>query len=297
MSFDPKGAAADFFEFLGRHGVQWFFVEAQSRKLNGERGAPLGQFFKSALAWHFKRCALEFERLSARLEKAGKKRVDLQTRESPAFSGARLLHIDDLQEHFLNELLHWWSGPMVIMETSPHNFQALLVSPRALQKDKLGLCLKALANKFVGDKKAASVGQLHRFPGSPNFKARVVIDGQPFFCRTLLLQDGEADGMLELQELLAELPLPLTPTPAKSAKAHAGGVAAGAGGNSEKAFRWAVNQLKADVANDTILRGLTVNYLSHHDLADWPKRTLHNARHALGMESERYHSSTKTKTA
>lgn len=291
MEFDYEAATA-FFDFLGQHGVEWFFIEAQCRKLDGQRGAPLGQFFGHKFATNFQKCPTAFANFIRRLERAGKKKFDLQTRESPSRLGARLVLIDDLMEHSIKQLIHWWSGPMVVMETSPSNFQALLVSQKPLSTSEQFLLQKMLAVEFEGDKGATASGQLHRLPGSINFKNSALIDGRPFCCKLTLLREGEDCQLDQLPELLnserTPASAPLNFTQPRRPPRVVGDAATGKD-NSAAAFRWTVQQLKKGAKEETILIALSTNFLAHHDPWDWPKRTLQNAKFSLGMASNRYH--------
>jgi hypothetical protein len=291
MEFDLE-VAATFFDFLGQHGVEWFFIEAQSRKLDGQRGAPLGQFFGRKFATNFQKCPAGFATLIGRLQRVGKKKFDLQTRESPSRLGARLVLIDDLMEHSIKQLIHWWSGPMVVMETSPSNFQALLVSQRPLPTSEQFLLQKMLAVKFEGDYGATGSGQLHRLPGSTNFKKSALIDGRPFCCKLTLLSEGEDCQVDQFSELLKSATAP-PPAPHNLTQPclppRVVGDAATGKDNSAAAFRWTVQQLKKGAKEESILMALSTTYLAHHDPRDWPKRTLHNAKFSLGMAPNRYH--------
>lgn len=285
-----KEAVDKFFNFFGGHGVVWFFVDGQPRLKTGpncgQRGAPVGALFGCKWAVHHSKCAAGFERLAARLANRGKQNVDLQTRESPGAAGARLLLIDDLMEHSVGDLMTWWSGPLVVMETSPNNFQALLVSPRGLTKTEQSICQASLAKKFEGDAGATGAGQLHRFPGSPNFKGAGA--ASPFICKTLVQCDGEDAGFEQLNELLNDGSLDRSSTPAWRAPARRGGVATGASDNSARAFRWTVAQIKNGASYVAILDHLQNEFLAHHDPDDWPKRTLQNALFSLGIAEKRY---------
>lgn len=284
--------AEKFFKFLGDHGVEWFFIEAQPRlktgPKTGQRGAPIGALFGSKWAVHHDKCAIAFTRLAARLAARGKQNVDLQMRESAARVGARLLLIDDLLEHSVEDLQTWWSGPLVVMETSPHNFQALLVSPRGLTEIEKSKCQESLAKKFEGDPGATGSSQLHRFPGSPNFKESAKTSGCPFICRSLVQDDGEDEGYEQLAELLNGKAIDRSSTLAWRAPARRGGVASGTGDNSAQAFWWTIAQVKNGTSYDTILNRLATVYVAHHDPDDWSHRTLHNALYSLGILQNRY---------
>lgn len=288
MKFDIQGAAA-FFNFFGKNGVEWFFIEAQCRKVNGQRGAPLGKFFGQKFATHFSNCPAGFFKLIERLEAAGKERFDLQTRESPSREGARLLLIDDLERHAVNDFLGWWSGPVCIMETSPSNFQALLASPKPLTSTSLFFLQKKLAKMFKGDQGATGPAQLHRLPGSLNNKRSALVNGLPFCTRLTRLIDGEDDASDQLNELLCSAfdgARNVDPDCKKKREENK----LSTGDNSSQAFGWAVQQIKKGASDESILAGLRSRYLTHHDFKDWPVRTLHNSYFSLGLRQTKYQS-------
>lgn len=279
--------AQKFFEFCGARGARWWFVEAQPRKQNGQRGAPIGRFFGARFAVYFDKVPAKFLALARTLERAGKRQVDLQTRESPALAGARDVLVDDVDGFQLDPLRAWWPGAGAILETSPSNFQAVLLSPRTLTDGERARLAHAAAIRFEGDLGAAGAGQLHRFPGSPNFKRSALVNGQPFCCRLVSLFDGESPAF-SVSELLAEVPSNL-PTEHHRVGRRAA-VETAAGDNSARAFAWTLDQLRNGVSHDEILAGLRAAWLSHHDPVDWPARTLANALHALGQAPSRYSS-------
>jgi hypothetical protein len=61
--------------------------------------------------------------------------------------------------------------------------------------------------------------------------------------------------------------------------------------HSAKMFRWVLGQLQKGVHPDVVTLALREPArLSHHDPADWPRRTVHNALHYLGARPDRYSS-------
>lgn len=275
-----------FFEFMGQHGAQWWFCEAQPRKKDGQRGAPIAARFGMRYAFADSKVLDGFERLSARLECVGKHRVDLQTRESPARQGSRVVLVDDLAATQIDPVRAWWSGPLAILETSPENFQALLVASRPLSRDEHFRAARFLAARFDGDPGAAAVDQLHRFPGAPNFKSAALVNGKPFVCRLVGLFEAEEGFDLEatLNEALGACACPARPAPRlRPASANAPDA-----DNSAAAFGWTLRQVQLGVRYEAILTELRASWLGHHDPHDWPARTLHNALHVLGMRSSRY---------
>lgn len=285
----------DFFQFFERYGITWFHVEGMPRKKDGERGAPVGDRFGFRYAVHTEKITDAFRRFDFTMKRHGKSRVDLQTRESPDRNrGSRVILLDDLQEHRIDDLMRWWCGPMAIIETSQMCFQALLVSSRGLSDPEVLRCQTAAVSMFETDAASTSARKLHRFPGSPNYKASCLVKGAPFFCRTLCLIEGEGDGAEGVEELLGEeadmeaIEVPIVALPSANTSRKNPKNANGGSGNSEQAMSWALAQLRAGIDSQMILNGLSTAYLSHHSSSDWPRRTLHNARHYLGMEPTRY---------
>ena len=283
--FELAGAE-QFFEFMEVNGAAWWFCEAQPRKLNGERGAPIASKFGMRLAFNHARILNAFEQLSSRLERLGKSQIDLQTRESPSKFGGfvRVLLIDDVVRYQLDEIRAFWPGPLSIIETSPENFQSFLISPRGLTADEYLKCAQFLASRFGGDLNAARPRQLHRFPGSPNWKPSIVSDGRPFITRLIACFEGEEGFDLadQLDEMLGgSAAAPARPRAVRQARP-------GVGDNSSAAFAWTLRQLDLGTPHDAILAGLQTRWLGHHDAKDWPARTLHNALHARGARTVRY---------
>jgi RepB DNA-primase from phage plasmid len=292
MDLSNLEAAHAFFEFMGGQGVNWFFVEAQPRLKTGpkagKRGAPIGAKFGFQFACRHQDMVAGFKELSKRLAAGGKYRVDLQTRESPGREGARVILVDDLGQDELGRLKGWWSGPIAALETSEDNHQALLISPVGLNDGELSTCQKGLVQMFSADAGAAGVRQLHRFPGSPNFKSAAVVNGQPFFCKLVYTLVGETGGRKQIQELLSNPPS-AAPARTRTRRAAADRRSIDIGSdNSRKAWAWTLDQIRKGVGHQQILEGLKTKYLAHHSDSDWPKRTLHNALHFLGLVPTRY---------
>jgi hypothetical protein len=183
VHFERHGADR-FFGFMVDQGVEWFFVDGQPRLKVGAggrpvnaRGAPVGTRLGFARGVHASRALDGFVEFGRRLDRDGKTRVDLVTRESAARTGSRIVLADDLGEHGLDDLRIWWPGPMIWLETSPWNFQALLITPRPLNDTEHLRLARHLVSKFGADPGAASRDRFHRFPGAPNFKELC----RPFF--------------------------------------------------------------------------------------------------------------------
>jgi hypothetical protein len=298
MEFNLTESAA-FFQFFDDCEVKWWFVEGQPRlktgKNIGRRGAPIGAHFGFKFAVPAHRATAGFQKLCDSLLRKRKQSVDLQTRESPDRSdGARVILIDDLTDLESEKLMGWWRGPVWLMETSPKNYQALIVSPFGLDSATLSNYQRCLAIKFHGDLGAVGAGQLHRFPGSPNFKTQVLVDGMPFICKTVGFRhsiDVEA-GSEQMKELLQNKD---THTRALHASAAASNKKkkqlakeTEEPNNSVLAWRWTVQNLRKGRSHQAILDGLRDRFLSRHDPTDWPGRTLHNALFWQGQVKAKY---------
>jgi hypothetical protein len=270
-----------FFEWAGAVRIEWWFVEAQARTANGERGAPLGKAFGMAMAFHHSRASAAFAALERRI-RAHRKRppqLDLITRESPSRAGGRILLIDDLDGIAVDDLIQWWPGSVAVLETSPGNHQALVVSPTPLALNCQRRALGALVARFDGDPAAAHVGQPHRLPGSHNWKAECLDAGGPFLCRAVHYRVAKDLAASRATTCLAEIartaqdPLADRGRVRPSVQQH--GVDRS---NSAKAFGWTCKALRDGVPEELILEGLSTVWLSHHDPGDWPSRTLRKAK-------------------
>lgn len=285
--------AERFFEFFERCEVGWWKIEALPRKVDGSRGAPIGARFGSKDAWPSRLAAANAFELYRCVVAAGRGRrgVDLVCCESPRRAGSRILLLDDLDGIQVDELLNWWSGPLVVLETSHNNHQALLVAPRPLARGDHLSALKALAKRFDGDSGACSSGQLHRFPGSLNFKVSCIDSGKPFRTLTVEMRAAEIGAAAgQLDELLAVEQRVISASRSRKRTNAAMAQARQIKSNSEAAFAWTLEQLKAGVSHERILEELSTRWLAHHNPRDWPARTLHNALYVLGLVPSRYRS-------
>lgn len=282
--------AGKFFEFLAGQGVNWFFVDGQPRKLDKNRGAPIGAIFGFKKGVHVSKVLSGFEEFGRRCAREGKKQVDLITRESPARAGARIVLADDLNRDQLDELRTWWPGPMIWLETSFENFQALVISPHPLQPDDQKRFADFLVAKLGADPGAATIARFHRFPGSPNYK-----NGEPFYCRLVAIFEGDGDDPEDIARAIEEA-LMNSERPAPTRRATVPTKAPGKGqDNSAAACSWTMSQLRRGAAEEEILTGLgSPAWLAHHDPHDWPARTLHNSKFLLGWVPTRYTSRPKS---
>ncbi len=286
-----------FFDALEKFGCEWWIINAQLRKKDGERGAPIGDKFGSKLAWHTSKAAVAANELESRVVKTGRARygIDIVCTESPRADGARKsLFIDDLNSDRLSDLLAWWGGSSIVLETSRGNHQCLLIASSLLPHPRLELTRKIVI-KFGGDSAAVSTGQLHRLPGSKNNKPACLASGGPFITKLSGINYGQADTQKWEQELVeSKSPLECKPKMEKTAAitgSSAEQLTKETGyDNSALAFAWAIRELKNGTSEAEVLHGLTFKWLSHHSSRDWPIRTLHNALHAIGLKENRYRS-------
>jgi len=274
-----------FFKFMDAQGASWWNVNVMCRTRDGQRGAPLAGRLGFRFAVHANRGVASFHRLESKLVARGRGRLgyDLMTRESPARAGRRVLLVDDLDGVNLEELARWWAGAVLAQETSRDNFQALVISPRFLPEPVAKRALRALAVQFYGDLAAAGLDQLHRLPGSKNWKPECIDAGGPFTTRLVFTRElRDADlAMRQIEELGF--------VPVSGSRARRVPVAPDRGqDNSSMAFCWTLRELRRGTSETYILEQLATRWLAHHDPQDWPRRTLENVKFALGWRSTRY---------
>ncbi len=287
-------AKNDFFQFFEHHNVNWWFADAQIRKSNGERGAPVGKIFKFEHAFHVTKIGSALDRLAEKIHSRGRasQGFDCVTRESPdRRAGARTLLVDDLDDANIDLLLTWWTGPMALIETSAMNFQALLITQDGLQPSEQLLALRALARKFGADEGAAQPCQLHRFPGSLNNKRAAVVEGNPFTTRLIKLIGGEGNGVEQVQELLSVQDLANKSESKRIGARKPPSIEPNDADNSSLAFRRTLVMVQSGCSDEVILDELrSPRWLKHHGPNDWPQRTLHNAKFFCKLVSNRYSS-------
>lgn len=106
-----------------------------------------------------------------------------------------LILVDDVSGDKLTRL----PGSAATIETSPNNFQATLVAPRALSREERLAVQRALISLVDGDRAANSNNQLRRFPGSINNKPELEV---AFVSRTHTLPLSKTLSDFELGQLL-----------------------------------------------------------------------------------------------
>lgn len=265
---------ADFFEFLLKNGVSKFYLDAQARrKSDGKRGGMLSSLLKTGGIYPRRGESVEagLDSMSERLAGLNKRRLDLSIRAAEDSQGRhQLLLADDLDEAGTAAVMHWWRGPSIVLETSPANFQVLLVSERLLDRAERHRAQQFFVSRFASDPGASAGVQPHRYPGAPNFKGSAIETGQPFFCRLTQLKEGSGNGLEALSEALSyqheKVPVSQIVVPSRPLMDK--------NGNSEMAWREARKLFREGRSDVEVLSMLTQKYLSHHDPVDWPARTL-----------------------
>lgn len=279
-------SAREFFDFLARNGVDRVRLAAQMRrKADGQRGAPLG--FGSAASRIGEgapvpaaQAADLAQSLLARLTKMGKHDLELVTAaaEDPKNRTKSIL-VDDLNAEGVEAVQRIWNGLGAILETSPGNYQAILILPELLARAERKSITDQMVAMAGGDVGAKGAQQLHRFPGSVNYKRALA---EPFICRLVKFFKAAGPG------IKAETPAPTQLRPAVSPTFGAlRRVRALRPLNwkepprttSEAAFRLAADMLRSGTSETYILAALSApDVLRHHHPKDWPERTLARAK-------------------
>jgi hypothetical protein len=271
-----------FFEWLHANGVNLVRVEALERKLNGERGAPLGAIFmheiissaghsqskitavaKSNSAIYF------FDKLTDRLLKDGKQKFDLQTSiVESEHQKSRALLVDDLDARRVLHLKEKWTGSAAILETSRGNFQAILLMDSERGRDERVSIERALVALFDGDIGAVNPTQLHRLPGSVNWKK------DQFVCQ--LTEIKSSIGPSNEIDFLGHPKQSKTKT--RVQRLNSSGPRGGADkSNSGAAFGRVIQMKRENFSDAEIIEALSrPEWLRHHS-PDWPERTLRAA--------------------
>lgn len=281
---------AKFFEFFKSLDLQWWWLDAQFRKKDGDRGAPCAARFGFRFAVRAERAAEGFAQLEKRLQQREglRRKYDLVTRESPSRSGARTVLLDDLDGFQVDAVLEWWDGAAVVMETSPNNHQIILVTPEPMDAKLHASVARALAIRFEADCGAAQPGQFHRVPGSLNWKAAIFAGIAPFETKHRLVRGLRSKAWAGMLKELAARPNEHTNSRRRVIRERHSAQT----DHSAMAFSWAIRELRAGVSPKTVKETLGRQpWLAHHDATDWPARTVTNALFALGRVPMRYRSS------
>jgi hypothetical protein len=210
--------------------------------------------------------------LIAKLLRDGKQKIDLQTSAQESTVGlSRSLLIDDLDKNQLGNLKQIWRGPVAVLETSHGNYQAILIMDlERVRAERTNIQL-ALVERFDGDIGAISATQLHRFPGSINWK------GEPFACKLIEIWDAigpSNEGDFLVKTLTRDSPKQANRIFSNSEKTGVN--------MSAVAFGYTIQLLRKRVPDSQILAELgSPKWLRHHDKSDWPERTLHKAKLAF----------------
>lgn len=263
-----------FFEFLQKNDVSKFFLDAQARrKSDGKRGGMLASLLKTGGVYPRRTEGVEagLDAMASRLAALNKRRLDLSIKAAEdSHSKHRLLLADDLDEAGSTAVTKWWRGPSIVLETSPANFQVLLIAARPLDRAERHRAQQFFVTRFESDPGASAGVQPHRYPGSPNFKGSAIQTGKPFFCRLTRMETGNGDGLEALNEALSYQHEMVS----KSQIVAPGMRSQGKNSNSELAWRAALQMVREGQPDVEVLNMLTQKYLAHHDPVDWPARTL-----------------------
>jgi hypothetical protein len=285
MSDQDFSSAKEFFNWLGRNGVLSLRLAAQVRKKSdGKRGAPLGfgKPGKGVAEGSPVRTAAASDlaqSLLARLEHMGKRRLELVTaaaEDSQGFSKSILL--DDLESDGVRAIKMKWRGPGAILETSPGNYQAILILSEPMDRTDRKSITGQLVTALGADDGATGSLQLHRLPGSVNYKMEL---DEPFACLLVEFFNGKGEGVQPIKPVAkpaarsdAPVARPGVVRPMRKRK-----WSTPAESTSQEAFRFAVELLDAGSTVGDVEAALSApEWLRHHDRDDWPKRTAENAR-------------------
>ena len=306
-----------YFQFFDRYSDhpcgQFWIITAHPRKANWDRG---GNILKELKKVDFTRpvggadgMVNYVRRIHGYMLSLGKS-ADLHIKESPEVGKYyRIVFIDDLELYFLEQLASDYSGPIAAIETSPDNFQAMLITPRfpvdetrtkfrGLLEDEVFAIQKHLSSIYKGDMRAVAANQERRFAQSPNYKNSQ--NGErPFYAQIAILQQ-ETGSHLDAEKFLIEAinsqlqstanvatgGQPAQPRPGRPAAARP---APGGRDESEsgEAFRYSLRRLRWGVSPVKVEAEVAARWGTGR-AADWPKRTVHNARWQAQMAHERY---------
>jgi hypothetical protein len=265
-----------FFDWLSTWDVT-LRVDYQVRlKSADRRGAPLGTAITKKNWRCNARAALEGLFLLAMALGQPRGKSPGKTKLEGVVAGVGdhpILLVDDLTLESSKELELWWPGAMALIETSQNNFQALLIASRSLTEGERLSAQRVLAQKFDGDTKAITGTQLHRYPGSMNYK-----QGASWRTKLAFVRQAERDVSNQLLQLLEIKRPPQTQIGGQKSVNQKSD-------NSSEAFRWTLASLRRRVPEARIIEGLMSEYNpdgkhsrgGDHGLA-WAQRTLGAAR-------------------
>lgn len=278
--------AREFFDWMGRNGILKVQLAAQTRKVDGKRGAPMGfgngtKAVAPGAPMPSARAAELAQSLLTRLERMGKKNLELVTFAAEDSNGmSRAILLDDLKEPALARLKEIWDWQVCVLETSPENFQAILVTLEPMGREDRKSITDQLVAELGCDDGAKGRQQFHRLPGSVNYKWELA---QPFVTRLHEFFRGRGLGVKPVKKIAP------TPAPAKAAPSASPmpGVvrplrqskwATATDDPSKLAFRRAVDLLRSGAGESAVLAALSQpEVLRDHDQDDWPSRTLRAA--------------------
>ncbi len=304
----------NFFEFFECYDVNHWFIEAFPRKLDGKRGAPILSRFKNL---SFDKPFGGAHKITNSIRRAHgfmlslEKKADIHIKESPEVDTFhRTILIDDLELYFLEQLSEDYPGPLVAIETSTYNYQAILIAPRfpkdqtrtkfrGLLKSEVLEIQRGLAQKYEGDTGAVAAGQFHRFAGSPNYKNSHLNDGKPFYSNIVIMR-GEIGAAEDAEAFLkstmnskssktaidADLPnkaeqiIPAPNLPTKTSSGHDQT-------ESGEAFRFAIKSLRKLMPPTKVIAEVQSRWGAGR-AKDWSERTVHNALYTIGIKPTRY---------
>jgi hypothetical protein len=216
--------------------------------------------------------------LLARLEHMGKSRLELVTAAAEDPQGlSKTILIDDLDGDGVLAAKAKWRGPGAILETSPGNHQAILILSEPMGRDARKSITDQLVHLYKAqgaDDGAKSAGQLHRLPGSVNYKQSLPL---PFTCRLVEYFNGMGEGVQPVKPVARQVSAPVRPGVVRPM--HKRRWSAPAESLSQEAFRLAVEMLDSGARPCEIVATLSApEWLRNkHSADDWPARTLEAA--------------------
>lgn len=270
--------AKEFFDWLGRNGVPSVRMAGQMRKKKDDkRGAPMGfgkpgKLLAEGAPVQSASAANLAQALITRLAGFNKKRIELvvAAAENPLGLSKSIL-LDDLDADGVREVKKIWQGPGAILETSTGNHQAILILAEPMNRADRKSITDQLVAALGADDGAKSSVQLHRFPGSVNYKSELA---EPFTCRLVEFFIGKGEGVQLIKLVQAARHVcPGTVRPMRKLRWSFPTKSV-----SDEAFRLAADMLVSGASAEQVETVLGApEWLRHHDGSDWPKRTREQA--------------------